>query len=319
MTGKNTENAAERNPNFGDGLLNLAEGYEYEEEKICRFLHAVSVRRTEEDVENVAEGILMFIVTENNAMKQKLEQEEVSWQGEKGEKEAEAAANEIRKLSEAQLRGDKRLADTPSIPIPASILRQQGVSMKKSTGQDQGAEVARLLKFDGVDLPMITIYDYLGWLLSRLASSESRTAQRTAKDYYLPLLALYSRWCTIISRLVGFDSLPMVHIAWWGKNVLLGATLGDVPDLPDAPSNPKAAFYKGPRRTMLTNPPELAYKAPEGEAFGRFGNCAETMLFIYAKRYVASVRGIIRMLFICHAADRPIGRVWPKLLFKDSQ
>ena len=285
-TGKNSGDPEESKPDFGDGLLNLAEGYEFEEEKICRFLHAVTIKRTEEDVKNVAEGILMFIVTENNDMKQKLEEEEVNWKGEKGEEEAEAAANEIRKLSEAQLRGNKRLADTPSIPIPASILRQQGVSMTTSRGRDQGAEVARLLKYDGVDLPMITVYDYLGWLLSRLGSSESGTAQRAAKDYYLPLLALYSRWCTIISRLVGFDSLPMVQITWWGKNVLLGATLGDVPDLPDAPSwKAKFDFYKQPRRTMLTSPPELAYKPPEGEAFdGRFGCCAETLLFIYAKR-----------------------------------
>ena len=248
-------------PNFGNGLLNLVEAYEFNEEQILGFLHQVSAERTDE-AKAVAEGILTFILTENNDKKRKLES---------GER---VSPEEVRELSEAQLKGPQRLDDTPSIPISQSVLRQQGRPLPES-------EVGRMLQFDGVDLPMITIYDYLAWLLSILGSSESKEI-RTAENYYLPLLALFSRWCTMIGSLINFDALPMVHISWWEEKVLLGATLGDVPEVSGVPQwKTRNEIYIQPRETILT---QLGFKMPgQVGKTQNFGRCAETFLFIVAK------------------------------------
>jgi hypothetical protein len=249
-------------PNFGNGLLDLVKGYEFNEERIMGFLHEVSTKRT--DVAGiVANGIQMFLLTANNDITKTL----VMGQNDN------VSQTKIQKASEAQLRGPNSLAMVPSIPTRDSALSTVGRPLR-------GSAAGRTLAFDGVDLPMITIYDYLAWLLSVLGSSEPESVEKTAQNYYLPLLALFSRWCTIISSLIKFGSLPMVHIAWWDKNVLLGATLGDVPYWP-SPAAIKQKIYIQPRQTIMDG---LGFQQPPPvEEKQNYGHCAETFFFIVAK------------------------------------
>jgi hypothetical protein len=263
--------------NLGDGLLSLAEGYEFNEEQIMTFLSLV--KRPAGDasdlVRNVAKGIQTFILTANNDKIKTL----ATWeypQRPPPRTTEEEIAKPLTEASEAQQKGPNSLALVPSLPDRKSALRKYGVEVR-------GNKDIILLAFQGVNLPMITIYDYLAWLLSMIGSSETQTVAKTPQNYYLPLLALYSRWCTTISNLIKFDSLPMVHISWWGKTVLLGATLGDVPEVPrETSSGTRQNVYIEPRQTILNN---LGFKQPRADPDGKqnFGRCAETFLFIMIK------------------------------------
>ena len=231
-----------------------------------RFLHEVSTKRT--DVAGtVAKGIQIFLLTANNDKTKTLVMGEYD----------KVDQTKISEASEAQLQGPKGLAVVPSIPTRDSALSTVGRPL-------QGSADGRTLAFDGVDLPMITIYDYLAWLLSVLGSSELEGVEKTAQNYYLPLLALFSRWCTIISNLIKFDSLPMVHIAWWDKNILLGATLGDVPEVPSGGPKPwttRQQIYIQPRQTIMDG---LGFQQPPPNVRKQnYGRCAETFFFIVAK------------------------------------
>lgn len=249
---------------FGNGLLNLVKGYEYNEEQIMSFLHDVSTKRSDV-VGTVAKGIQMFLLTANNEHTAAL-----ALGGHTIDRD------KITKASIAQSKGPVSLTDVPSIPTKDSALLTVGKPL-------EGFEDGRLLPFpikNGVDLPMIAIYDYLAWLLSVLGSEETSSAGRNAENYYLPLLALLSRWTTIISGTIKFIALPMVHISWWDKNVLLGSTLGDAPNVP---SGPDEAYVK-PRKIILGRLGFTAPKSsPEGIEAQNYGRCAETFFFIVAK------------------------------------
>jgi hypothetical protein len=258
---------------FGDGVLNLAEAYEYNEEQIMKFLNGVT--KPNREAQDVAKGIQMFLLTANNDKTKTL----ATWEYPKAPpagKTPQEIAKPLTNASEAQLQGPNSLASVPSMPTRDSPLRRVGVEVR-------GNKDIRLLAFQGVNLPMITIYDYLAWLLSMLGSSETQSVVKTPQNYYLPLLAMFSRWCTIISNLIKFESLPMVHISWWAKSVLLGATLGDVPEVPgQRPGDTRQSFYIAPRQKILDG---LDYKQPPKDQDGKqsYGRCAETFMFIVAK------------------------------------
>ena len=260
---------------FGNGLLDLVEGYEYNEEQIMTFLNTVYEKKTLSiDARYVAKGIKEFILTANNDMTKTL----ATLEPPKNPNDTAAVhknAEELRKASEAQLQGPKSFDSVPSIPLRTSTLRNLGKEMP--TSKD-----VKLLPYLGVNLPMVTVYDYLAWLLSTLGSAETKGAEKSEKNYYLPLLALFSRWCTVISNLIKFRSLPMVHISWWGANVLLGSTLGDVPKVPGQRfAETKETLYIQPRQRIL-NGLGLKQPSPDNEGKQNYGHCAETFLFIVA-------------------------------------
>lgn len=83
------------------------------------------------------------------------------------------------------------------------------------------------VNFGNTQLPVRTIFDALGWVLSITATVDAEDAL-TPSNFYLPLMGLYAKWC---DTLMDGDYQPtMLHIAWWGKSgeekVLLGATPG---------------------------------------------------------------------------------------------
>lgn len=137
----------------------------------------------------------------------------------------------------------------------------------------------RTLEFEGVRLPMITIYDYLAWLFSILGSADTASTAKEAPNFYVPLLALFSRWCAVISSLLKADALPMVHITWWETKILFGATLGEF-----SSNDEKAELVKA-RQSMLK---DAGYDEPPkgGPPLGKqsFGKCAETNMFLVAEQ-----------------------------------
>ncbi|ETN38246.1 uncharacterized protein HMPREF1541_06277 [Cyphellophora europaea CBS 101466] len=82
---------------------------------------------------------------------------------------------------------------------------------------------------DGKQLPVRTLFDVLGWILSVTAKPDGGKA--TQNNFYLPLLALFGKWCWAL--LPDKTSQPnMIHISWMEKPeveenvVIIGATPG---------------------------------------------------------------------------------------------
>lgn len=87
------------------------------------------------------------------------------------------------------------------------------------------------LAFQGANLPINTMFDALGWLLS--VTSVPPQTESLDRTYYLPLVSLFARWCRVLMGDVKLAP-PMVHVAWFrdaqGRTaVLLGSTIGKVP------------------------------------------------------------------------------------------
>lgn len=167
------------------------------------------------------------------------------------------------------------------------------------------------LQYKGEQLPVNTAFDVLGWILS---VCDSGPPGATAKNYYLPMLALYSRWCSVLgeSRFEG-----MTHITWFtntkskGTDVLLGATLGQ-PETRDTVRNKdKVTGQPVPQvkdRGLIMKRERIEYLEragfrapdifiPQTEDVSRqknqkdgtqgdpgFGGCAETFFFIVAMK-----------------------------------
>ncbi|KAL9105756.1 MAG: hypothetical protein Q9227_009104 [Pyrenula ochraceoflavens] len=151
--------------------------------------------------------------------------------------------------------------------------------------------------YDGVELPLNTVYDSLGWIMSTANANQAPAS--TARNYYLPLLALYAKWC----RLLGpNDNNAMVHIAWFNDTavphrVLLGSTIG-VPNLDSVNTTmsvrrsenlAKATNTARERQHYLNDvarlqcPPGSSEISEQGlSQGGNYGCCAETFFFIYA-------------------------------------
>jgi hypothetical protein len=80
--------------------------------------------------------------------------------------------------------------------------------------------------YAGYELPVRTLYDAIGWILSITAVPASNTANQN--NFCLPLIGLFGKWCSV---LLPVESLPaMLHVAYWydqGRfRLLLGATPG---------------------------------------------------------------------------------------------
>ena len=153
---------------FGDGLLDTADGpldlvkgYEYNEEQIMTFLNTVcKSKEVPTDAQNVAKGIQMCILTANNDTTKTLATSEPP-KNPNDKKEVDDKVKALRVASEAQLQGPQRFGSLPSIPLSYSELWKSGKDVQ--TSKD-----VRQLPFLGFYLPMVTVYDYLAWLLSTL-------------------------------------------------------------------------------------------------------------------------------------------------------
>jgi hypothetical protein len=76
--------------------------------------------------------------------------------------------------------------------------------------------------FEGVLLPVSTIFDSLGWVLSITAKPKPGTEEVTEKNFFLPLAAVFAQWCrTLIPRKY---APTMIHLAYW-KDVATGKLL----------------------------------------------------------------------------------------------
>jgi hypothetical protein len=245
----------------GKLVIDLQNAPAYNQDGILNFLHKVKKTR-HRDTKTVAVGIIEFITTANNEMTKTLAMGPQT-------SNAKDRFQAIHRASTLQESGPKSLRDVPSIPEEGSRLRGVGQRL-------EGFPFSRILTIENVQLPMTTIYDFLGWLLSKLFSENIPDSERTAEDLYLPLLAMYSRWCAVIANVVKFKSLPMVHIAWWGNKTLLGATVGTVV------GGTRDEVYMGPRRWMLN---KAGYSLPKAKSKGgsNYGSCAQTFFFIVAR------------------------------------
>ena len=166
------------------------------------------------------------------------------------------------------------------------------------------------LHYKGEQLPVNTAFDHLGWILSVCGSGPPGA---TAKNYYLPMLALYSRWCWVLggSRFEG-----MTHITWFtdkseSTDVLLGATLGQPETRDTVPNKDKVTGQPLPRvkdrglimrRERIEYLEKAGFRAPDisvsqtedmskqknqkdgTQGDPGFGGCAETFFFIVAMK-----------------------------------
>jgi hypothetical protein len=80
------------------------------------------------------------------------------------------------------------------------------------------------------ELPVRTLYDAVGWILSITAvpESNSHSGHPTQNNFYLPLVGLFGRWS---SALLPAALLPaMLHVAYWTDvdtyRCILGSTVG---------------------------------------------------------------------------------------------
>lgn len=134
-------------------------------------------------------------------------------------------------------------------------------------------------------------YDLLGLFLSSLGPAPIGA---TSANFYLPLTAVYGRWCAQIagSPLGGVGYLPAVFQCTWriadciAPQFFLGSSIAGYTDLgtgtwPQVVRKgrfdllfPNGNFDQSPSRTL------------HGDAGSRYGSCAETHPFLELMRYV---------------------------------
>jgi hypothetical protein len=154
-----------------------------------------------------------------------------------------------------------------------------------------------LQPFCGTLLDTFTVFDLLGWLLSVTARPlVPPNTPMTDFNFYLPLCALFAKWCATISHAckqdvdtaLGSEVPPMVSIAYWtfpqkttlarftatpgSRYMLLGATLGA--------AVARTQIFVPQRQRYMT---DIGYRSP-GKNFGK---CAESLFFIFVKGTVA--------------------------------
>lgn len=89
------------------------------------------------------------------------------------------------------------------------------------------------IMFDNVRLPLNTVYDYLGWIMSISWRKYGQRIGSNNRNYYLPLLSLYAKWCRLLGKRTR-DKNSMVHIAWFTNR----AGSADTADTPITPITP---------------------------------------------------------------------------------
>ena len=111
-------------------------------------------------------------------------------------------------------------------------------------------------------------------------------AQVTDANYYFPLLALYSKWCRVLTG-SNKNAPAMTHIAWFTTapsgpvSVLLGSTLGKDNQRPEVLARWRQ-LYMTDLKLVPRNADQLVNKDGDEGRTG-FGKCAETFFWIVAK------------------------------------
>jgi hypothetical protein len=147
--------------------------------------------------------------------------------------------------------------------------------------------------FDNVTLPLNTVYDYLGWIMSISWRKYGQRIGSNNRNYYLPLLSLYAKWCRLLGQRTR-DKNSMVHIAWFTNRagsadtadtpitpILLGSTIGG-PRLGGLSSHPtEAATLAGASSSMKI---EIKKKG-EGDLTTDAKSIAKTSLILRERQH----------------------------------
>ncbi|KAL8772445.1 MAG: hypothetical protein Q9209_002396 [Squamulea sp. 1 TL-2023] len=151
------------------------------------------------------------------------------------------------------------------------------------TYQVLNVEVDLSLCFEDVEFPVNTIFDILGWIMSITWRTAPATGSSTSRNFFMPLLALYARWCRVIS-----------HV----ERIILGSTIGapslnlDLKDTSKVESKSMAKFmnicrirqeYLNEAGLHARNSKQNVTEAGTAGS-GGYGVCAETFFFIYQSR-----------------------------------
>ena len=116
-------------------------------------------------------------------------------------------------------------------------------------------------------IPHFSVYDILGWCMSKAVGTIPR--QATREKFYLPLLALYAQWCAITREPLS-NNIHMVAISWFGNALILGSTIPD--------ESAKAAV-QDEKRALLNTTKSLSPLPPPTDRQS-FGHCAETNQYL---------------------------------------
>ena len=144
------------------------------------------------------------------------------------------------------------------------------------------------LTYDGETLPTETLYDFLGYVLSKVwAKDVPNTA--TPRNFYLPLLATYTKWCSLLGGSAESGKM-MTHIAWIqtptspSVDILMAATLGGSMGT-DARGKIVLRRQNSLHEAGL-QPADEAQQSFQntGEGDQGFARCAETFFWIYAAK-----------------------------------
>jgi hypothetical protein len=156
-----------------------------------------------------------------------------------------------------------------------------------------------ILPLKGADLPQYTLFDLLGYCISRAVLFDPIVywgpRPITAANFYLPLLSVYCRWS---QALASGDNLPKMHSVTWVVNnhefptkVVLGSTIPSDGKKPEIQQDRlvrivSASSIKG---KSLVVEGENAYPMEVDKVTGQlvkqvgqlYGNCAESNQFIW--------------------------------------
>ena len=131
------------------------------------------------------------------------------------------------------------------------------------------------------------IFDLLGVFLSLMGPAPTAGTAPTAKNYFLPLVVVYAKWCTVLSRSKGFRP-TIAQITWSTKDSkiysFLGSSVGGFVKEQawiDLVGKTRHAYLstilKAPYTAYGQSPVRTANKG----AGTNFGNCGETYPFLY--------------------------------------
>lgn len=101
-------------------------------------------------------------------------------------------------------------------------------TVKQATDDDSVTEARDYdAVLGGKHLPVRTLFDTIGWILS--ITAEAAGGEATQNNFYLPLLALFGKWCYTL--LPSKTQPDMLHISWNEEVTILGATPGGDEDV----------------------------------------------------------------------------------------
>lgn len=105
----------------------------------------------------------------------------------------------------------------------------------------------------GKNLPVRTLFDTIGWILS-ITAVPADGGVATQNNFYLPLLALFGKWCyTLLPK---DEAQPdMIHISWTKEVTIIGATPGGDEDIANG-SEEVYAEQEPKKKSKKAAPPE---------------------------------------------------------------